>query len=164
MVAGPSVTCNVEVIHGGTRPNVVAEAVTLEVDVRSSTRADLQAAEREWGAIAAANSYVPDVTTTVEEMGRHWPMEKRLLRRAWWIRRSISPSLGFRVRDASTGGGRTPTRLPAWACPRSTGWVPSVVTTTPPGEYLEVDSIAPRTTLLALLLLAIARDVVGGWD
>jgi glutamate carboxypeptidase len=29
-----------------------------------------------------------------------------------------------------------------------------------PGEYLEVSSIVPRTTLLASLLLAIARDPV----
>ena len=33
-----------------------------------------------------------------------------------------------------------------------------------PAEYLEVDSIVPRTTLLAGLLLAIARDpVIAGW-
>jgi hypothetical protein len=33
-----------------------------------------------------------------------------------------------------------------------------------PEEYLEVDSIVPRTTLVAALLLAVARDpIVGGW-
>jgi hypothetical protein len=33
-----------------------------------------------------------------------------------------------------------------------------------PEEYLEVDSIVPRTTLFAALLLAVARDpVVAGW-
>ena len=33
-----------------------------------------------------------------------------------------------------------------------------------PAEYLEVDSIVPRTTLVAGLLLAVARDpVVASW-
>jgi glutamate carboxypeptidase len=33
-----------------------------------------------------------------------------------------------------------------------------------PDEYLEVESIVPRTTLLAALLLATGRDpVVAGW-
>ncbi|MHB8399276.1 MAG: M20/M25/M40 family metallo-hydrolase, partial [Candidatus Limnocylindrales bacterium] len=31
----PGVTCNVGVLHGGTRPNVVAEEATLEVDLRA---------------------------------------------------------------------------------------------------------------------------------
>ena len=50
-------TCNVGVIRGGTRPNVVAETRVLEVDLRSSTRADLEAAEAEVRVIAAAESY-----------------------------------------------------------------------------------------------------------
>ncbi len=34
-----------------------------------------------------------------------------------------------------------------------------------PGEYLEVDSIVPRTVLLAALILALGRDpVVNDWS
>src|SRR5213079_2699523 len=43
----PGVTVNVGVIAGGTRPNVVPELCTLEVDVRATTRAELEAAEAE---------------------------------------------------------------------------------------------------------------------
>src|SRR5207244_12903699 len=39
------VTANVGVIAGGTRPNVVAEACSFEVDLRAIRRADLEAAE-----------------------------------------------------------------------------------------------------------------------
>ena len=41
------VTINVGVIEGGTRPNVVAERCSFEVDVRAVRRADLEAAEAE---------------------------------------------------------------------------------------------------------------------
>ena len=52
----------------------------------------------------------------------------------------------------------TPTRRPGWASRASTASGRSAATTTRPAEYLEVDSIVPRTTLLAGLLLAIAAD------
>ena len=41
----PGVTANVGVIHGGTRPNVVAEEAGLEVDLRATSRDSLEAAE-----------------------------------------------------------------------------------------------------------------------
>ncbi|MFI5291879.1 MAG: M20 family metallopeptidase [Candidatus Limnocylindrales bacterium] len=152
------VTCNVGVVRGGTRPNVVAETVTLEVDLRSSTRADLEAAEREVRAIAAAD-HVPDVTTTIEEMGRHWPMEKlagseRLVDQAV----ELAGRLGFSVRDAATGGASDANTTAGLGVPTLDGLGPIGGDDHAPGEYLEVDSIAPRTTLLALLLLAVARD------
>ena len=156
------VTCNVGVIHGGTRPNVVAETVTLEVDLRSSTRADLEAAEREVRAIAAAD-HVPEVTTTIEEMGRHWPMEKltasaRLVDQAV----ELAERLGFSVRDATTGGASDANTTAGMGVPTLDGLGPVGGDDHAPGEYLEVDSIVPRTTLLALLLLAIARDAAPG--
>ncbi len=158
------VTCNVGVIHGGTRPNVVAETVTLEVDLRSSTRADLEAAEREVRSIAATD-HVPEVTTTIEEMGRHWPMEKlaasaRLVDQAV----ELADRLGFGVRDATTGGASDANTTAGLGVPTLDGLGPIGGDDHAPGEYLEVDSIAPRTTLLALLLLAVARDAASGGE
>ncbi len=157
----PDMTCNVGVIHGGTRPNVVAETVILEVDLRSSTRADLEAAEREVRAIATTD-HVPDVTTTIEEMGRHWPMEKlaasvRLVDQAV----ELAGRLGFSLRDATTGGASDANTTAGLGVPTLDGLGPIGGDDHAPGEYLEVDSIAPRTTLLALLLLAVARDGAG---
>src|SRR4249919_2156181 len=59
----PGVTVNVGVIAGGSRPNVVAERCSLEVDVRGVTRAELEAAEAEIHRIAET-TVVPD--TSVE--------------------------------------------------------------------------------------------------
>ncbi len=71
----PGVTINVGVISGGTRPNVVPERCSLEVDVRAVTRnalVEVEAAIRS----AVEPRVVPDVSVTVDEVGRHWPMEK----------------------------------------------------------------------------------------
>src|SRR6478672_4502373 len=57
----PGVTVNVGAISGGTRPNVVAERCSLEVDVRAVTREALETAEAEIRRIAEA-TVIPDVT------------------------------------------------------------------------------------------------------
>ena len=46
----PGVTCNVGVLRGGTRPNVVPEDAVLEIDLRSPELATLEEAERRGGA------------------------------------------------------------------------------------------------------------------
>ena len=160
----PGVTCNVGVITGGTRPNVVPEQATLEVDIRATTREQLEAAEAAVREIAASAT-VPDTTVTIEEMARHWPMEKldrsnRLVGHA----QAIANRLGFAVRDAATGGASDANTTAGLGVPTLDGLGPIGGNDHSPIEYLEIDSIVPRTTLLAALLLAVARDpVVASW-
>jgi glutamate carboxypeptidase len=154
----PGVTVNVGVIGGGTRPNVVAERCSLEVDVRGTTRESLEAAEAEIRRIAAATE-VPDTSIEYEEMARWWPMEKlarsdRLLAHA----RTIAMSLGFELDDASTGGASDANTTSGMGIPSLDGLGPIGGDDHSSAEYLVVDSIVPRTTLLAGLLLAIASD------
>ena len=160
----PGVTVNVGVIDGGTRPNVVAEHALLKVDVRAVTRSALEQAE---AAIleTAATSTVPDVTTIVEEHGRHWPMEKlerssRLIQHA----RDLADELGFALNDAATGGASDANTTAGMGMPSIDGLGPIGGNDHSPAEYLEVASVVPRVTLLAGLLLAAARDPqVGAW-
>jgi glutamate carboxypeptidase len=160
----PGVTCNVGVIHAGTRPNVVAEEAVLEVDLRAGTREHLQAAEAAVRQIAAQTT-VPDTSVTVEEVGRHWPMEKlarsgRLVDHAV----AIARRLDFELADASTGGASDANTTAGLGVPTLDGLGPIGGSDHSPLEYLEVDSIVPRTTLLAALLLAVARDpLVASW-
>ena len=158
------VTCNVGVLHGGTRPNVVPEEAVLDVDLRSPRRTDLETAEAEVRAICAAPT-IPGVTTTVEEMGRHWPMERsaasgRLVEHAT----SLAQRLGFELHDAATGGASDANTTAGLGVPSLDGLGPVGGLDHSPDEYLEIDSIVPRVTLLAALLLATARDgVVATW-
>ena len=100
----PGVTCNVGVIEGGTRPNVVAERAVLQVDLRAPTREHLDAAEAAIRALAA-HPTVPDVLVAVEDVNRHSPME-RLARSVTLIdlAKALASQLGFEVNDAATGG------------------------------------------------------------
>ena len=158
------VTVNVGVIDGGTRPNVVAERASLEVDVRAVRRSDLAAAEAEIQTMLGT-LVVPDTTAEMTPMARWWPMEKlersgRLVEHA----QAIARRLGFEVRDAATGGASDANTTAGMGVPSIDGLGPIGGMDHSPAEYLEVASIVPRTTLLAGLLLAIARDpVVRAW-
>jgi len=152
------VTLNVGVIGGGTRANVVPDAASYEIDLRSPTRPAMVAAEAELRAIAAQPT-VPGTSTSVEEVSRHWPMEKlpqseRLVAHAV----EIAGRLGFPLRDATTGGASDGNTTAGLGVPTLDGLGPIGGLDHSPGEYVEIESIVPRTTLLAGLLLAVARD------
>ena len=154
----PGVTANVGLVAGGTRPNVVAERCSLEVDVRAPAREALETAEAAIRRIAEATE-VPDTTVEFEPIARWLPMEKlersgRLVEHA----RAVAGALGFEVADASTGGAGDANTTSGMGIPSLDGLGPIGGNDHAPAEYLEVDSIVPRTTLLAGLLLAIAAD------
>ena len=160
----PGVTCNVGVLHGGTRPNVVAEEATLEVDLRAVARADLEAAEAAVRELIAAPA-VPDVTIEFEPMARWWPME-RLERSGRLVDLAVATAghLGFALHDAATGGASDANTTAGMGVPSIDGLGPIGGSDHSPAEYLEVGSIVPRTTLLAGLILAATRDpVVRSW-
>jgi glutamate carboxypeptidase len=154
----PGVTVNVGVIGGGTRPNVVPERCSLEVDVRALTRGALETAEAEVRRIAGS-TVVDDTSVEFETMARWWPMEKlersgRLVEHA----RTLALALGFEVADTSTGGASDANTTSGMGIPSLDGLGPIGGNDHSPAEYLDVDSIVPRTTMLAGLLLAIAAD------
>jgi glutamate carboxypeptidase len=158
------VTVNVGKIAGGTRPNVVAERCDLEVDVRS-TNADglheVEAAIRE----LCATTEVADTTIDANVLVAWLPMEKlersgRLVEHA----QAIAERLGFDVHDTATGGASDANTTSGMGVPTLDGLGPIGGNDHAPAEYLDVESIVPRTTMLAGLLLAIARDPeVLGW-
>ena len=160
----PGVTVNVGVIAGGTRPNVVAERCHIEVDMRSSDGDGLDAVEAAVREIAAARE-VPDTTATVEVMAGWRPMEKlarsgRLVEHA----QVVATRLGFDVKDTATGGASDANTTSGMGVPSLDGLGPIGGNDHAPAEYLDVDSIVPRTALLAGLLLTVARDPeVLGW-
>ena len=154
----PGVTCNVGVIEGGIRPNVVADRAVLEVDLRAADRAAMEAADAAIRALAAAPA-VPDVTVEVALRRRHWPMEK-LERSARLVEltQGLAGGLGFEVRDAATGGASDANTTAGLGVPSLDGLGPIGGLDHSPAEWLDVASIVPRTALFAALLLATGRD------
>jgi glutamate carboxypeptidase len=153
-----TVTCNVGVIAGGTRPNVVAEHAVLEADLRAATVRELDEAIDAVRALAAAPT-VADVTVEVEETSAWRPMENGP-RTAGLVRHAtdLAARLGFSLRDAATGGASDGNTTAGMGAPTLDGLGPVGGLDHSPGEYIEVDSIVPRTALLAALHVALSRD------
>ncbi len=158
------VTVNVGVIRGGTRPNIVPPDALLQVDLRAVRRPDLEAAEAAVREIAASST-VPETTCEVRLMGRFWPMEK--LERAERLVTTaigLAADLGFPLKDAATGGASDANTTSGLGVPSIDGLGPIGGDDHAPGEYLELDSIVPRTALLAGLILSVGRDpMVRAW-
>lgn len=154
----PGVTVNAGVVRGGTRPNVVAPDTIIQVDLRAVQRQTLEEAEAAIRAIASSST-VPDTTCEVSLMGRFWPMEK-LARSGRLVDHAVAVAgdLGFPLRDAATGGASDANTTAGMGVPSIDGLGPIGGSDHSPAEYLEVDSIVPRTVLLAGLILALGRD------
>jgi glutamate carboxypeptidase len=160
----PDVTANVGVFNAGIRPNVVPDRAELQVDVRAMTAASLEAALAALDELAG-HPGVPDVTIEVETMHRWAPMEK--LDRSGRLTDhvvAIAARLGFETKDVATGGASDANTTSGMGVPSIDGLGPIGGLDHSPEEYVEVDSIVPRTALLAALLLEVGRDpVVAAW-
>jgi glutamate carboxypeptidase len=153
----PGASVNVGVVQGGTRPNIVAESATLDRCPSRGAR-ELEAVEAAIRAVADASS-VADTRTDIELLSRHWPMERT---EAWgWLVEhavDVAARLGFDLHDASTGGASDGNTTSGLGVPTIDGLGPIGGLDHGPDEYVDLDSIVPRTTLLAGLLEAIGAD------
>jgi glutamate carboxypeptidase len=148
----PGVTVNVGIARGGTRTNVVPERAELHVDLRSPGLASLEEAEREVERIAAATS-VADVASQIRANRWHRPMEKgEGARRLVATAVSIAAELGFELHDAATGGASDANTIATAGTPVIDGLGPIGGDDHAPGEWLDLSSVVPRTTLLAAMI------------
>jgi len=154
----PGVTVNVGVMRGGMRPNIVAESAELEVDLRATSRADMEAAAVAIREIAE-QSTVPDVTATINGRAWWWPMEKTASTATLAnMAIELAGRLGFELADTSTGGASDANTTSGVGAPTLDGLGPVGGNAHAPTEYMELASIVPRTTLLAAMLLSVSRQ------
>ena len=148
----PGVTVNVGVVHGGTRPNVVAERCELHVDIRSPNEEDLVAAEAEVERIAKAHTG-PDIEVRVSSGKWHRPMEKKEGgARLAAIAADVAREIGFELADASTGGASDANTTSAAGTPTLDGLGPVGGDDHAPKEWIDLTSVVPRITLLGGLV------------
>ena len=151
----PSVTVNAGVIIGGTRPNVVAERCEIHVDVRAATVDEFNAATAEVERIVGA-PHVEGVRGEIHRGAGHPPMEKsEASARLVALAMTIAADLGFELRDAATGGASDANTTSAAGLPTLDGLGPVGGDDHSVDEWLDLDSIVPRTTLLAGLMARI---------
>jgi glutamate carboxypeptidase len=148
----PGVTVNVGVVHGGTRPNVVAERCLLHVDVRAPSEDGLVAAETEVERIAGSHT-VADVASQVTAGKWHRPMEKKEGgARLAALATEVARELGFALEDASTGGASDANTTSAAGVPTLDGLGPVGGDDHGPREWIDLTSVVPRIALLGGLV------------
>ena len=151
------VTCNVGVLRGGTRSNVVADRATLLVEVRAATNAAFNLAMAEVERIVQAAT-VPGATARLLPSHRHPPMERTAAVAALVAEaQEVARRLGFEVAEAATGGAGDANTTAAVGLPTIDGLAPVGGEAHGPTEWLDLGSVVPRTALLAGLLARLGR-------
>jgi glutamate carboxypeptidase len=153
----PGVTLNVGVIHGGTRPNVVAAECRYELDLRAAGAEPFQAAGDEVARIVE-EPRVPGVAAELRRLASHPPMERSAASgRLAELAIAIAGELGFSLRDTATGGASDANTTAAAGLPTLDGLGPIGGDDHSADEWLELASVVPRTTLLAGLVARIGE-------
>jgi glutamate carboxypeptidase len=146
------VTCNVGVLAGGSRTNVVADRALMQVEVRAATVAAFDAVMDEVGRIVAAST-VAGATARMVPAHRHPPMERTPAVAALVAAaKAVARDLGFEVGEAATGGAGDANTTAAAGLATIDGLAPVGGEAHGPDEWLDLASVVPRTALLAGLL------------
>lgn len=157
------VTCNVGTVRAGTRPNVVAGAATLEVDLRATSTGDFERALEAVTEVTARQT-VAGTRSVVRLLHRHPPMERTAAVMALVVEaQRVARDLGFEVGHTATGGAGDANTTAAAGLATIDGLAPVGGDAHGPSEWLDLDSMVPRTALLAGLLarLGAARPGTG---
>jgi glutamate carboxypeptidase len=152
----PGLTINPGLITGGTATNVVPEYAQVQYDLRFLTLDDMRATERRWQELLKQQA-IPDVTLTLEpKPDFQYPMvlsaqSLQLVQQA----QHIAQLLGFSIEHVITGGSSDGSSTSRYGVPTLDGLGPIGGADHSPNEYLLLDSVAPRTAMLAGLIATI---------
>jgi glutamate carboxypeptidase len=148
----PGVTVSAGIIGGGTRTNVVPDDAQVQVDVRA---VDPEGARVAHDAILrlAAQTHSPRTQIEIEGHFEYPPMAKTpaTALMAEWTK-ELARELGFTIEDQATGGASDANNVAAAGIPVLDGLGPIGGLDHSPDEYIDRDSIVPRTQLLAGLI------------
>ncbi len=145
-------TVSVGVAGGGTKSNVIPAQAWAEVDVRIARRADGPRIERRFTALKPVD---PRCTLTVAGGINRPPMERsrgtvRLFRKA----QALARELGFTLDEAATGGACDGNFTAALGIPTLDGMGAVGDGAHARHESVLIEHLAPRTALLAAMLIA----------
>ena len=150
-------TVNIGVVSGGTKANVVPDFAQAEVDVRVIRVDDGVAFEKAIREIVA-REMVKGTIAEVQGVIRT-PMEKTpQIAHLAELAMQAASELGFKTQDQATGGGSDGNYISALGTPTLDGLGPvggddhNVLT-----EWLDYDSILPRTAMVAKLIVAVCE-------
>jgi glutamate carboxypeptidase len=145
-------TINVGVVHGGTRPNVVAAEAEAHVDVRVQTLAE---AERIDAAIRGLQATLPGAVLHIDGGLNRPPMERSpAMAELFQTARHIGSAMGVDLQEGSTGGGSDGNFTAALGVPTLDGLGPEGEGAHAAHEHVDTESFPRRAALLAGLLIS----------
>lgn len=143
-------TVNVGVVHGGTRPNVVAAEAEAHVDVRVQTLAE---ADRIDSAIRGLRPQLAGAQLEIDGGLNRPPMERSPKMVALFERaRAIAAAMGVELNEGSTGGGSDGNFTAAIGVPTLDGLGAEGEGAHAAHEHVLTDSLPRRVALMAGLL------------
>jgi glutamate carboxypeptidase len=155
------ITVNPGVISGGTLPNVVPDFAEAQFDLRYLHDDDRLATERRFHELMRQKR-VEDVELTIE---RAPDIKQPMIQTPGGLKlasqaQHIANLLGFSVHHVRTGGASDASYATSFGVPALDGLGPIGGRDHSPDEYLLLDSVAPRTALLAGLIASIGAESV----
>jgi len=154
----PGMTVNTGYIEGGSAPNIVPDYAKIRVDVRAFSKDDMREFEDTFRE-QLAKTEIPGVKVAFRaEEGSYCPPMERTPAVAELERlaQKAALELGFEVKGASTGGASDASFAAAEGTPALDGLGPIGGLDHSPDEYIALNSIVPRTALLAKLVITIS--------
>ena len=150
---GSGTTINVGVVHGGTRPNVVAARARAEIDVRFTSGSE---ADRIVAAIHGLRPRLEGARLRISGGVDRPPMERNpgVVRLAQ-LAQALAADLGFPLSEASVGGASDGNFTAALGVPTLDGLGPDGGGAHADSEHLLLESWLRRTQLLRSLIEAL---------
>jgi glutamate carboxypeptidase len=156
----PGATLNVGRIEAGERRNVVPDRAFAHFEARVFDYDSLQKIMDSAQEVVRRRT-VPGTHVELDVSVEHYPMHKsHQSERLVALARTLAADLGFTPNDVATGGASDGNTAAAAGRPVLDGLGPVGGAAHSPDEYIEIDSIVPRTALLTGLIAAIAT---GSW-
>jgi len=155
----PGMTVNAGYIEGGSAPNSVPDYAKVRIDLRAVSKDDMREFEDTFRE-QLVKTEIPGVKVAFRaEEGSYCPPMERTpavveLER---LAQKAALELGFEVKGASTGGASDASLAAAEGPPVLDGLGPIGGLDHSPDEYIALNSIVPRTALLAKLIMAISQ-------
>ena len=153
----PGVTVTPTVLHGGGAANVVPDEATVQIDCRAEDATGVQAVEEGMREVALRD-FVAGAVVTMTGGFSSAPMAKTTsVALMADLAREAAADLDFVLQDVATGGASDANTIAPY-CPVIDGLGPvSGNAHNAELEYIETDSIVPRTTMAALLIQKILQ-------
>ena len=155
----PGTSLSVTVIRGGERSNVIPDTAYLEMDVRASSMAGIQAIEEAMRRVASRRIMDGTQITLSGDM-RCLPFERSeqnasLVRAA----KEVGKELGLEIQDLASGGASDANNTAPLGVPTIDGLGAGGGLAHNPDEYVELDSLPIRIALLAGLVKKIGSGI-----